>query len=235
MEESWEDFRIQKLKGTENWTMWYEDIKCFLIIKDLWDYACGVELEPVIPIPPSLTAGSSSRPTIEAAAQEKYDENVVVYQADTKVWLRSHQKTMAYMKLACESGPRAHLIDVTNAHTAIGILRNLYEKRNLFAIDISYREITRSNLENFVSIEAYAHHLKAHREIIIQAGKNLKDWQMSSAFRMGLPARLHPYVFQLLHTAQSAGKVLTMDEMVAALVAEEKRTHYKENNEDAIA
>lgn len=58
---------------------------------------------------------------------------------------------------------------------------------------------------------------------------------MSSAFRMGLPARLNPYVFQLVHAAKSLGKVLTIDEMVAALIAEEKRTDYGEENDDAKA
>ena len=142
---------------------------------------------------------------------------------------------MAVIKLSCEADPRVHLTNITNAHEALGILKNLYGGTDLSTIDISYREINRSNLENFSGIEAYAQHLKAHREKIIQAGEKLEDWQMSSDFRMGLPLRLNPYVFQLVHAAKNLGKVLTIDEMVAALIAEEKRTDYEENNEDSKA
>ena len=159
---------------------------------------------------------------------------MVVYEEKLAKWEESHEMILAIIRLACEVGPRVHLTNVTNGQTALEILRKLYEGTDLSTIDISYREISRSNLENFSSIEAYSEHLKSHREKIIQAGETISEWQMSSAFRMGLPTRLNPYVFQLVHSAKTSGKELTIDEMVAALIAEEKRTDYDEN-EDAKA
>lgn len=147
-----------------------------------------------------------------------------MYEADAKKCLKSHKKIMIIIKLICEFGLRVHLISIINAHTVLGILRKLYEGTDFSTIDIFYREISRSNLENFSSIEAYSEHLKKHRKKIIQTSENVIEWQMSSAFRMGLPFRFNPYVFQLVHAAKNAEKELTIDEMVAALAAEEKKS-----------
>lgn len=169
-----ENIRIPKLKGTENWTSWYDDIESTLVLRDLWKYASGQEVEPLSPTEPEPVAGSSSS-DVDATAQEKYQKETVVYDTNTRKWSRSHQKIMAIIRLTCEPGPRIHLTNITNAYKALAILRNLYGGSDLSTIDISYREINRSNLESFPNIEAYAQHLKAHREKIIQAGENLKD------------------------------------------------------------
>ena len=58
---------------------------------------------------------------------------------------------------------------------------------------------------------------------------------MSSVFRMSLSARLNFYVFQLVHAAKNLEKVFTINEMMTALIVEEKRTDYDENKEDAKA
>lgn len=235
MGESSESIRIGKLKGSENWTSWYDDIQSTLTLRKLWSYASGRIVKPILPTEPSPAAGTSSSESAEATAQGKYDKDVVVYQENLVKWEESQEMIMAIIKLSCETGPRVHLTNITDGKTALGILKKLYGGTDLSTIDISYREISRSNLENFSNLEDYSEHLKKHREKIIQAGETISDWQMASAFRMGLPSRLNPYVFQLVHAAKTSGKELTIDEMVAALVAEEKRTEYDENAEDAKA
>lgn len=215
-----ENIGIAKLKGTENWTSWYDEIRSKLILRNLWGYAQGRIVEPVALIAPKPTAGSSSRlDSAEAEAQEKYQKALVVYEEKFSKWERSQEMIIAIIILTCEVGPRVHLTNVTNGKTALEILKELYEGTDLFTIDISFGEIARSKLENFASIEAYAQHLKAHREKIFMAGENIPDWLMSSAFRMGLPSRFNPYVFQLEYASKNLGKVLTIDEMVAALKA----------------
>lgn len=74
---------------------------------------------------------------------------------------------MTIIKLICETNSRVYLINITNAHTTLDILKKLYKRTNLSTIDISYKEINQSNLKNFSKIEAYAQHLKKHREKII--------------------------------------------------------------------
>lgn len=218
-ESSPENIRIAKLKGTENWASWYDNIKCTLILRNLWKYIEGRDsIEPVAP--------TALSPRSEASVQEKFEKDTVAYEEKLDKWKKSQGMIMAIIKLSCEIDIKFHLKNVKNGTIALNILRNLFGGTDLSIIDISYREITRSNLENFSGIEAYSLHLKRHRENIIKAGKNIPDWLMASAFRMGLPARLNPYVFGLVHTAKTSGKVLTFDEMVTALVAEEKRSDY---------
>ena len=99
----------------------------------------------------------------------------MMYQTEAKKWSKSHQKIMIIIKLICETDSRVHLINIINAHTALDILKNLYEKINLSTIDISYKKINRSNLKNFFEIEAYTQHLKTHKKKIIQIDENLKN------------------------------------------------------------
>ena len=61
-----ENFGIAKLKGTENWTTWYDDIKSTLVLRDLWDYASGEEVELVPPT--ELTPLAGLPPTSEEVA-----------------------------------------------------------------------------------------------------------------------------------------------------------------------
>ena len=104
MGDSSENIRIGKLKGSENWTTWYDDIESTLTLRDLWEYAAGDEVQPVAPTEPAPTAGPSTRP-VDPAKQEKYDKDKVVYEAGAKKCLKSHKKIMAIIKLTCEPGP----------------------------------------------------------------------------------------------------------------------------------
>ena len=58
---------------------------------------------------------------------------------------------------------------------------------------------------------------------------------MSSVFRMNLPIRLNTYVFQLVHAAKNLEKMLIINEMMTALIAEKKKTDYDENKKNAKA
>ena len=112
---------------------------------------------------------------MKTADREKYDKNMMMYQTEAKKWSKSHQKIMIIIKFICEVDPRVHLINIINAHTALSILKNLYEKTDLSTIDISYKEINRSNLKKIFEIETYVQHLKTHRKKIIQIDENLKN------------------------------------------------------------
>lgn len=46
---------------------------------------------------------------------------------------------------------------------------------------------------------------------------------------MKLPAKFNSYIFQLVHSAQRGGKDLTIDEMIAALMNQDKRKIYNKN------
>ena len=223
MKDSSKNIRIKKLKGSKNWTTWYDDTKSTLTLKNLWEYAAEDEIQFVASTKPTFTAESFIR-SVDSAVQKKYDKDKMMYETDAKKCLKSHKKIMTIIKFICELDSRVHLISITNAHTVLDILRKLYEETNLSIIDISYKEISRFNLKNFSSIETYNEHLKKHREKIIQTNENVTEWQMSSAFRMSLSSRLNPYVFQLVHAAKNVEKELTIDEMMAALTTEEKKS-----------
>ena len=165
--------------------------------------------------------------------KKKYDKNMMMYQIETKKWSKSHAKIIIIIKFICEIDIRVHLINIINVHKALIILRNLYEKTNSSIIDISYKEINRSNLKKKIEIETYVQHLKKHKKKIIQTNKNIENWQMSLVFRMNLSFRLNLYVFQLVHAVKNTEKMFIINEMMTALIVEKKRTDYEKNNENA--
>ena len=166
--------RIQKLKGTQNWTSWYSDIESILVKAKTWKYACGPwkyacgrVKKPTQPVKPTGT--------LDAKAHEAYDEKLEKYEEDLEKYVEGHEEAMAEIRLTSEEGPRVHLVNVKNAHDALEIYKKLYGGGDLAAIEVSWREITRANFEDHPSVEAYGQHLKSHREKIIQAGKDIQD------------------------------------------------------------
>ena len=71
---------------------------------------------------------------------------------------------MIIIKFICEFNIQIHLINIINAHKALIILKNLYEKTDSSIINISYKKINRSNLKKNFNIETYVQHLKKYRK-----------------------------------------------------------------------
>ena len=225
------NIRITEIKNTKNWISWYDNIENILIFRNLWKYASDEKIEFVV-FTESVFSIRFFFTEAETAVREKYDKNMMMYQTEIKKWSKSHAKIIIIIKFICEINIRVHLINIINAHKALVILKNLYEKTDSSIIDISYKEINRSNLKKIFKIETYAQHPKKHRKKIIQTNENIENWQMSSIFRINLSFRLNSYVFQLVHAAKNTKKVLIINEMITALIVEKKRTDYKKNNEN---
>ena len=225
------NIRIVKFKNTKNWISWYNNIESILIFKNLWKYAFDEKIEFVV-FTKSVFLIRSLFIETETAVRKKYDKNIMMYQTEIKKWSKSHAKIMIIIKFICEIDIRVHLINIINAHRALIILKNLYEKTDSSIIDISYKKINRSNLKKSFEIETYVQHLKKHKKKIIQTNENIENWQMSSVFRMNLSFRLNFYVFQLVYAAKNTEKVLIINEMMTTLIVKKKRTDYEQNNEN---
>ena len=183
-----------------------------------------------MPIPPMGTTvgtgtGMITQPTsVEQLAE--YTKSMENYENNNDVYEEKHSKAVAAFNIACEEGPKVHIKGFENRTLAYEKLKQQYGTTDLATVDMSLQEICRTNMTDKGSVHDFAEHLKRHLNEILSAGQLVPDWMMSSFFCMGLPQELNPYVFQLVHAAKQQGKDLTIDEMVAALVDQDKRASY---------
>ena len=82
---------------------------------------------------------------------------------------------MIIIKVIYEINNRVYLINIINAHKALIVLKNLYEKTDSSTINISFKKINRSNLKTFFEIETCSQYLKKHKKKIIQTNKNIEN------------------------------------------------------------
>ena len=229
-------YRIQKLKGAENWATWEQDFKATMVVDGLWAYISGRKRPPIAPTPPqeTHTVGSTverSPPTTEQ--RDKYDTDLVIYNAAKDTYEEHHEKGMAMLTLSVEAEPRVFIQDFTDSNLAFQMLKTQYGTTDLATLDVSVQELCRTNMSDKGGITQYAAHMKHHISKLRQVQCELPANFIGSLFRMGLPADLNPYVFQLVHSAKSRNVELTIDDMVAALVDQEKRSTYAEETSAA--
>ena len=223
-------YHIEKLKGEKNWESYHIDLKSILIKEGLWKWASGRAKRPSYPPKP---VPSEDGTAVTAAQHDHHKKEVEEWSKEVDKFDEGHEEAMAVIHLTTMPEPREHVKGYTNSEHAIAKLLKQYGTSNLATVDTSFQEICRSNMEDFPGLFEYAEHIQRHHNKILQAGKDLYPWQLSSADRMGLPSHLSPYVFPLVNAAKAADKQLAIDDMVDALAEEQRRSNYAEEKTEA--
>ena len=225
-------YHIEKLKGEKNWETYYVDLKAVLVKEKYWKYASGrIKLRPK----PVFLEGSivDETSSAEASRRKKHEKELETWQQEKDEFDEGHEEAMSVIHLTTMPEPREHIKGHTNAEEAIAKLLKQYGTSNMATVDLAFQEICRSNMDDFPGLFEYAEHIQRNYNKILQAGRELYPWQLSSAFRMGLPSTLSPYVFPLVNSAKNEGRDLTIDDMVDALAEEQKRSNYNEEKTEA--
>ena len=137
------------------------------------------------------------------------------------------------MHISSEQRPRSHVKDMENGTKAFLKLKSLYETTDLATTDLAVEEICSKSLADFKNVGGWAEHLRKWENEINAAGESLPAWFMGSRFRMGLTRNLNSYMFHLTHGAKLRGTVLTIDEMVKALIDQDKRDIHMEESRNS--
>ena len=224
-------YHIEKLKGVKNWESYRVDLKSILVIERLWKWASGRSKCPIGPPPEPTPIGPAAEVT--EAQRKEHEKQVEEWLEKVDKFDKGHEEAMAVISLTVMPGPREHIEGYTNSELAIAKLSEQYGVSNMATVDMSYQEICRSNMDDFPNLFEYAKHLQRHQNKILQAGKELYPWQLSSAFRMGLTSPLSPYAFHLVNAAKASGKEFSIDDMVNALAEEQRRSEYAEEKTEA--
>jgi len=118
-----ETYRVPKLKGSENYESWKEDITSALKAKGLW----------------MITSGKLEKPKPDASTAAKKE-----YATATHHWEDRNDRASGMISFSCEKGPRVHIAKVDDATKMWSILKTQYEQSNLTTLYLATKELTQS-------------------------------------------------------------------------------------------
>jgi len=139
---------------------------------------------------------------------------------------------VAIIRLSCESGPRVHIKGMEDEAAVWTMLKKQYEVSDMATLDLAIHSICQSVQSDFKTLDEYGQNVKENAAKCSAMGYDIRDWLLSSMFRMGLHTELEPYIFHLAQGARTAKKTLTVDEMVTAF-ADHDRHHQLKDRRDA--
>jgi hypothetical protein len=204
-----ETYRVPKLKGSENYESWKEDITNALKAKGLW----------------MVTSGKLEKPKADASTAAASDVTITA----THHWEDKNDRASGMISFSCEKGPRVHITKIDDAREMWTILKTQYEQSDLTTLYLATKELTQSKQSDFKSIQDYADWLKRAATKCSGTGKTVEPWMLSNLFLLGLNESLEPYIFGLIQSAKVNKSDLLIDEMTIALADHDKRSNPEED------
>ena len=208
--------KIDKLKGTANWSKFEYEMKAVWVIDGVWDVVQGRKTRPVEPKKPEKTTINTADPTgstynVRLNEWEKLQEDWV---DNTEKWETKNDKAMARLVFCTDDGPRQHIKTLLTCHEQWTMLKKIYGVSDLVTRDLALSKIARMESASYKGIQEYSKAIKKQNTILNNMGCGLPAWILSAFFRMGLEEGLKPYTFQLIQAAKAAGKELEIDDIV---------------------
>ncbi len=206
-----ETYRVPKLKGSENYESWKEDITNALKAKGLW----------------MITSGKLKKPAPLSSDASTADKKK--HTTDVQHWEDRNDRASGIIGFSCEKGPRIHISKADNATKMWSILKTQYEQSNLTTLFLATKELTQSKQSDFKSIQDYADSLKQAAIKCADIEKTVESWMLSNLFLLGLNESLEPYIFGLIQSIKVNKSELLIDDMTIALADHDKRSNQEKD------
>ena len=206
-----ETYRVPKLKGSENYESWKEDITNALKAKGLW-MITSRKLKKSAPLSSDASTADKKKHT-----------------TDVQHWEDRNDRASGIIGFSCEKGPRIHISKADNATKMWSILKTQYEQSNLTILFLATKELIQSKQSDFKFIQDYADSLKQAVTKCADIGKTVESWMLSNLFLLGLNESLEPYIFDLIQSAKVNKSELLIDDMTIALADHDKRSNQEED------
>ncbi len=173
-----ENYRVPKLKGSENYDSWKEDITSALKAKGLWMITSGWLEKPEVPESNASTAATSaaaSDPTAAAAASIVLTAARKEYATAAHYWADKNDRACGMIFYNCEKGSRVHLFKINDVTKMWFILETHYEQSDLTTLYLAIKELNRSKQSDFNFIQDYVDSLKRAATKCSNVGKTVES------------------------------------------------------------
>ncbi len=205
------NYRVSKLKRSENYEWWKKNIINVLKVKDLW-----------MIISEKLKKSTSLSFNVSTADKKKYI-------TDVQHWKDRNDRVSDIIDFSCEKRLRIHIIKAENVIKMWSILKTQYEQSNLIILFLTIKKLTQTKQLNFKFIQNYANSLK---QIIVKCSdieKTIQSWMLSNLFLLNLNESLESYIFDLIQSIKINKFDLLINNMTIILVDHDKRSNSEKN------
>jgi len=205
------NYRVSKLKRSENYEWWKKNIINVLKVKDLW-----------MIISEKLKKSTSLSFNVSTADKKKYI-------TDVQHWKDRNDRVSDIIDFSCEKRLRIHIIKAENVIKMWSILKTQYEQSNLIILFLTIKKLTQTKQLNFKFIQNYANSLK---QIIVKYSdieKTIQSWMLSNLFLLNLNESLESYIFDLIQSIKINKFDLLINDMTIILVDHDKRSNSEKN------
>ena len=235
------NYRVPKLKGSENYESWKKDITSALKVKGLWMIISEwLEKSEASKFNASTAATFSSTSaafisTATASVASTAAAFIVLtavrkeYVIAAHYWANKNDRVCDMIIYNCEKESRVHIFKINDVIKMWFILETQYEQSNLTTLYLIIKELNRSKQLNFKFIQNYVDSLKW---IIIRCSnveKTIESWLLSNLFLLDFNESLESYIFNLIQSIKINKFKLLIDEMTIALVDHDKRANEEKN------
>ncbi len=206
-----ENYRVPKLKGSENYESWKENIINALKVKGLW-MIISEKLE------------KSASLSFDASTADKKK-----YITDVQHWKDRNDRASDIIDFSCEKRLRIHIIKAESVIKMWSILKTQYEQSNLIILFLTIKKLTQTKQSNFKFIQNYANSLK---QVVVKCSdieKTIQSWMLSNFFLLDLNESLESYIFDLIQSIKINKFDLLIDDMTIVLVDHDKRSNSEKN------
>ena len=225
--------KIDKLKGTANWSKFEYEMKAVWIMDGVWDVVQGRKTRPIEPKQPEKKTNDEEATFL--ASKKEWEELHNIWIDNTDKWDTKNEKAMARLVFYTDDEPRQHIKTLTTGHDQWTMLKKIYGVSDLATRDLALSKIARIESSSYKGIQEYSEAIKKQATILNDMGHGLPAWILTSFFRMGLEAGLEPYTFQLIQAAKTAGKELEIDDIASALAEHDNRVKLSEDSAKVLA
>ncbi len=205
------NYRVSKLKKSENYESWKKNIINVLKVKDLW-----------MIISEKLKKSTSLSFDVSTADKKKYI-------TDVQHWEDRNDRISDIIDFSCEKKLRIHIIKAESIIKMWFILKTQYEQSNLITLFLTIKKLTQTKQLNFKFIQNYANSLK---QVVVKCSdieKTIQSWMLSNLFLLDLNESLESYIFNLIQSIKINKFDLLINDMTIVLVYHDKQSNSEKN------
>ena len=229
-------YKIDKLKGTANWSRFEYEMKAVWVIDGVWDVVHGRKARPIHTKPEKSTNAAEPAATATYNAEmDEWTKGEEDREDATDKWDMKNEKAMARLVFYTEEGPRQHIKNLTTCSEQWKMLKKIYGVSDLATRSLALSKIARMESASYKGIQEYSEAIKKQHTILTNMGCGLPAWVLSTFFQLGLEDGLEPYTFQLIQAAKASGKELEIDDIASALSEHDNRLKLSEDTAKVLA
>ncbi|KAJ3532326.1 hypothetical protein NM688_g7442 [Phlebia brevispora] len=203
-------YRIEPLRGSDDYASWKVKMEDILTSLELWKYVDGTSKKPVVP-KEMITAGTG-------AAKAELDE-----------WVKKDRAALTAIRLRIANHLIVYVASADSSKTAWDTLKEMFQPKGAIGIILARRKFYRAECADGANIEEHIWMLRGYQEELNALGQKISDSDFVMTLLTSLPELWNLFIAAIEVTEQ------TRSSDVIARVLQESRRIKRPGDDVALA